>query len=314
MISCVRVDRVVLLYLLVNVICYEEHVMGRSKFQEVKFSIPWNLFLLTIGSVIFVTGVNGVIIHQSFIPGGLYGLCLFIFYKTNFLSPGILFLLFNIPFCILGWMLISKRFVLYTIYCSTVITLCAEFIVVDFGINDQLYAAIAAGCICGAGTGIILRTLGAGGGLDVIAVILYKYFNIGVGKTFMVFNMFLFILVGANYSADILIASVILTYVTANCMDYFLALFNQRKIVYVISELSTEIADSMIKDLHIGATFIKGRGAYSGLDKEILMAITNNIQLKKLEEQVFTIDPDALFIVENSFDVIGSSFRKRKMY
>ena len=126
--------------------------------------------------------------------------------------------------------------------------------------------------------------------------------------------MLLFLLVGTNYSADILIASIILTYVTANCMDYFLALFNQRKIVYVISELSQEIADIMIKDLNIGATFIKGRGAYTGLDKEILMAITNNIQLKKLEEQVFSVDPDALFIVENSFDVIGSSFRKRKMY
>ncbi len=69
-----------------------------------------------------------------------------------------------------------------------------------------------------------------------------------------------------------------------------------------------------MNDLHLGATFIKGRGAYSGRHKEILMAITNNIQLKRMEEKVFSIDPDALFIVENSFDVIGSSFRKRKIY
>ena len=44
------------------------------------------------------------------------------------------------------------------------------------------------------------------------------------------------------------------------------------------------------------------------------MAITNNIQLKRLEETVFTIDSDALFVVENSYDVIGSSFKKRKIY
>jgi uncharacterized membrane-anchored protein YitT (DUF2179 family) len=78
--------------------------------------------------------------------------------------------------------------------------------------------------------------------------------------------------------------------------------------------MSSEIAARMSKDLNIGATLIQGRGAYSGRDKEILMTITNNIQLKRLEEKVFSIDADALFIVENSFDVIGSSFRKRKMY
>lgn len=288
--------------------------MGSSKLQKIKYSVSYNLFLLTVGAIIFVAGINGIVVHQSFIPGGLYGLCLFIFYKTDFLSPGILYLLFNIPFFILGWFLVSKRFVLYTIYCSTIVTIVAEVMVVDFGIHNQLYAAIAAGCVCGAGSGIILRTLGAGGGLDIVAIVFYRYFNIGVGKTFLVFNLFLFTMVGTNYSADILIASGILTYVTANCMDYLLAMFNQRKIVYVISELSSEIAESIIEDLNIGATFIKGRGAYTGKDKEILMAITNNIQLKRLEEKVFTIDPDALFIVENSFDVIGSSFRKRKIY
>lgn len=291
-----------------------EVVMDKITFQKIRFSVPWNLFSLTIGAIIFVAGINGIVVHQSFIPGGLYGLCLFVSYKTEILSPGILYLLFNIPFFILGWILVSRRFVLYTIYCSTIITIAAEIMVLDFGIHDQLYAAIAAGCVCGTGGGIILRTLGAGGGLDIVAIILYKYFNLGVGRTFLIFNLVLFSLVATSYSADILIASIILTYVTTNCLDYLLTLFNQRKIVYVISELSSDIADSMVSDLNIGATFIKGRGAYSGRDKEILMAITNNLQLKRLEEKVFTIDPDALFIVENSFDVIGSSFRKRKMY
>lgn len=284
------------------------------KINDIRFTVSWNLFLMTVGAVLFVTGMNGIVVHHSFIPGGLYGLCLFLHYKMNLLSPGILFLLINIPFYVLGWFLISKRFVLYTIYCSTVISIASEVIVVDFEVHNQLYAAIAAGCISGAGAGIILRSLGAGGALDIVAIILNKLYNIGVGKTFLVFNMLLFTMVATNYSADILIASIILTYVTANCMEYLLALFNQRKIVYVISELSAEIAEGLMTDLHLGATFIKGRGAYSGRDKEILMAITNNIQLKRMEEKVFSVDPDALFIVENSFDVIGSSFRKRKIY
>ena len=46
----------------------------------------------------------------------------------------------------------------------------------------------------------------------------------------------------------------------------------------------------------------------------MLMTITNNVQLKRLEEVVFTIDADAMFIVENTFNVIGSTFGKRKLY
>ncbi len=288
--------------------------MGSSKFQELKFSVPWNLFMLTIGSIIFVTGVNAIVLHQSFIPGGVYGLSPFVNYKTGILSPGILFFLFNVPVCLLGWFLVSRRFVLYTIYCISVTSIASELIVLDFGIKHQLYAAVAAGCICGTGSGLILRTLGSGGGLDIIAIILYRYFNFGVGKTYLVFNVLLFSLVMASYSSDILIASIILTYVTSNSLDYMLSLFNQRKIVYIISDLSDRIAESMLNDLHIGATFIKGRGLYSRQDKDILMAITHNIQLKRLEEKVFSVDADALFIVENSYDVIGSSFRKRKIY
>ena len=44
------------------------------------------------------------------------------------------------------------------------------------------------------------------------------------------------------------------------------------------------------------------------------MAITNNLQLKKLESAVFQADEQALFIVENSFNVIGSNFGRRKIY
>jgi uncharacterized membrane-anchored protein YitT (DUF2179 family) len=285
-----------------------------SKLQNFKFSIPWNIFLLTVGAVIFVIGINGIIIHHNFIPGGLYGLCLFIFYKTDLFSPGVWYLLINLPLCVLGWMLVSRRFVLYTLYSVIVITLASEFITINLGIHEQIYAAVAAGFICGAGCGIMLRSLGSAGGLDVIAIIFNKYFNIGIGKTFLMFNLTLFSLVISSYSTDIFIASIILTFITSNSLDYFLSLFNQRKIVYVISESSKEIAKTIMKEMKIGATFIKGRGAYSGRNKDILMAITNNIQLKRLEETVFTIDSDALFVVENSYDVIGSSFKKRKIY
>lgn len=284
------------------------------KLKDLRFSVAWNLFLLTSGSIIYIIGMNGVVIHHNFIPGGLYGLCLFVYYKTGLLSPGTWYLVFNIPLLILGWIYVSRRFLLYTVYSVVVIFIASEFLTVDFGITNQLYAAIAGGFITGAGSGVILRSIGSAGGLDVIAVILFRYFNIGVGRTYMAFNILLFSVVISQYGSDIFIASIILTFVTSSSLSYFLTLSNQRKIVYIISDKSPEIADEVIGRLRLGATKIQAKGAYSGQDKEILMTITNSLQLKRLEEAVFTIDDEALFIVENSYDVIGSNFNKRKIY
>lgn len=279
-----------------------------------KYTVGYNLLLLTVGSIIFIIGINGVVVHHNFITGGLYGACLFLYYKTGWLSPGLLFLLCNIPLCIIGWILISKRFVLYSIYAALVVTIASELITFDLGIHEQIYAAIAGGFLCGAGSGIILRSIGSSGGLDIIAIILLKYYNIGIGKFFMAFNTVLFTFVVAEYSADIFVASVLLVFIAAKSLDYFLAFFNERKVVYVISDFSEMIAQKVTEEMKMGATFLQGTGAYSGKDKKILMAITNNIQLKKLEEVVFNVDEDALFIVENSYDVIGSTFRRRKIY
>lgn len=284
------------------------------KFKDLRFSVAWNLFLLTTGSIIYIIGMNGVVIHHNFIPGGLYGVCLFIYYKTGLLSPGTWYLVLNVPLFILGWVYISRRFLLYTVYSVVVIYLAAEFITIDLGITDQLYAAIAGGFICGAGSGLILRSIGSAGGLDVVAIILFRYFNIGVGRTYMGFNVLLFSVVITQYGSDIFIASIILTFVTSSSLNYFLTLSNQKKIVYIISEKSNEIAEVVIDKLKLGATKIQATGAYSGQNKEIVMTITNNLQLKRLEEAVFSLDDDALFIVENSYNVIGSNFNKRKIY
>jgi len=282
--------------------------------KSYRYSVGWNLMLLTVGSLIFMVGINGIVVHHSFIPGGLYGACLLLYQQTAWLSPGLLFFAINIPLCVLGWFMVSRRFVLYSVYTAAVITVLSEIIIVDLGIHEQIYAAIAGGFIVGAGGGIILRSIGSSGGLDIVAIILNKYYNIGIGKFFMFFNCVLFAFVFAEHSADVFVASILLVFISSKALDYFLTFFNQRKVVYVISDRNTDIAAVITEKMQMGATFIQGKGAYSGKEKQILMAITNNIQLKKLEETVFSFDEHALFIVENSFDVIGSSFRKRKIY
>jgi len=284
------------------------------RWKEIAYTPAWNLFLITAGALIYSFGIKAIVYHHKFITGGLYGFALLMYHETQLFSPAIWFFSLNVPLFLISWFYISRRFFFYSLYAMVFVSLATHFMQVNLVIHDQLYAAVAGGMICGTGSGVILRSLGSGGGLDVIGVVLNRKFNIGIGKVIMAFNVLLFILVVTQMGMDLFVASVILVFISASALDYVLSLFNQKKIVYVISDKNKDIAKTILEDLHSQATFIKAKGAFSGRDRDILMSITNNIQLKRLEESVFTVDPKALFIVENTFNVIGSVFGRRKVY
>ena len=278
------------------------------------YSVPWNCFLILVGTFIQAIGFKALGEPQGFIPGGLFGVATLIHYMTGSLNTGIFYLLLNVPMFILGYIYVSKRFLAYSAF--AMISLSLFFMLIDFRINlgNQLYAAVAFGAIIGAGAGIVLRSLGSNGGLDVAAVILNQKYNLGFGKFFFGFNCLIYCFSFLNFGNDLVVASMISVLITSFTVDYCLSLFNQRKLALIISEKPDEIAAEVMNDLKIGATLLPGIGAYKRASKTVLMVVINNILLKRLEEIVFTNDPHSLFIVDNTFTVLGSTFSRRKIY
>ncbi len=274
----------------------------------------WNVFLITAGSIIQAIGFKAVAIQHGFVPSGLFGVAALVNYVTDTLNAGIWFMILNVPMFVLAYVFITKRFLAYS-FLAMIVTSVA-FMLIDFSIaiNDQLYAAVTFGVLAGTGAGIVLRSLGSNGGLDVIAVMLTQRYNIGIGKTYFFFNFILFSFSFASLDNDLVIASLIAAFVSSVLVEYTLSMFNQRKVCFIISDRTQEISDQIIDKLKISGTFLQGVGAYKKADKRLLMVVINNIQLKRLEEIVFKTDDYALFIVENTFSVIGSTFSRRKLY
>ena len=283
----------------------------KSKFV---YSVFWNCALITGGSLIQSLALKGIAIPHHFVPGGLFGVSSLIYYLVEFLNPGLIYLLLNIPLFVLGYILISRRFLWYSALAMAQITIFYQLIQFEIHIESQLYAALTLGVMLGFGAGMVLRSLGSNGGLDVVAVILYQKYNIGIGKTYFGFNLILFSLSFLSLDNDLVIASMVAVFVTSVTLDYTLSMFNQRKLAFIISEKSEAIADRVMTTLKIGTTLLPAMGAYRKESRTVMMVVINNIQLKRLEEIVFTTDEHALFIVENTFSVLGSTFSKRKIY
>jgi len=278
------------------------------------YSVGWNLILITVGGIILSIGIKSIVIPHGFISGGFSGLSLLIYYVFKGLSPGIWYFVLNIPLFVAGGLILSRRFFLYSLFGMVVVTFAIDLIPFVIPIKDRFLAAIAGGALIGAGAGIYLHSFGSVGGSDIIAIILNQKFNMRIGRFFFYFNLGLFSLSFGFLNLDLILYSLVLTFIVSQVTDYFLGMFNQRKLVIVISDKSDAIAQGIIKKLQRGVTLLYGRGGYSGRPKKVLLTVVNNYQLKRLEEAVFSIDSQAFFITENTFNVIGKGFSRRKVY
>jgi uncharacterized membrane-anchored protein YitT (DUF2179 family) len=285
-----------------------------TKKKAIVFSVAWNLILLTAGPVVLAIGIKAIAIPNGFITGGFSGLSLLIYYAFGGLSPGIWYFVLNIPLFIAGWIFLSRRFFFYSLFGMVVLTVAIDLIPFTIPIHDKLLAALAAGVLIGAGAGTYLHSFGSAGGSDIIAIILNQKFNVKIGRFYFYFNLVLFGLSFGFMDIDIILFSLILSFVVSQVADYFLSMFNQRKMVIIISDRSDSIAKAIFEKLNRGSTFLFGRGAYTGRRKKVIMTVVNNYQLKRLEEAVFNVDSDAFFITENTFSVIGKGFSRRKQY
>ena len=151
----------------------------------------------------------------------------------------------------------------------------------------------------------MLRSMGSGEGLDILAIVLNRRWGIGIGQTYLMFNALLFLVGLFFFSPDMIIASSIQIYIMAFTLEKTISMFSQRKLILIISDNNKEIARRITRRLGVGATFLKAQGAYWGSNREVLMTVANNLQLKRLEEIVFDVDRNAMFIVENTFAVRG---------
>lgn len=284
------------------------------KLQNITYSIPWNLFLITLGSVILAIGLKSIIIPHGMITGGFSGLSILLLYYSGAFTPGLWLLLLNIPVFIIGWKFISKRFLYYSLYGMIVLTTSLDFTNFKIEIVDPWLAALAGGILFGAGAGIVFRSLGSSGGNDIISILLNQKFGIRIGTYNFIFSFVLFLFSFGTMETDLILYSMATSYIASLVMEYFMTLFNQRKMVIIISEKSRPIANAITKKLNRGATFLKGEGAYTGKSKDIILTVVHTFQIKRIEEVVFGIDPDAFLITENTLNVLGKGFSQRKVY
>ena len=275
--------------------------MKKNEFKK----IIWNLFLITVGSVICAVAVNSILIPKQFLAGGITGLAMLIHYGLPSIPLGVVYFLLNIPIFIFGWMFVGRRFFFYSIAGMVIYSLAVLIPCPEMTIKDPLLNALTAGIITGIGSGILLRSLGSAGGMDILAIIILKKYSVRLGTTSLVFNVVLMLTAISRIPLEMILYTLIYIYVSAYFVNLVVTGLSQRKSVMIISDQWPEISQAIMNKLDRGVTVIHGEGGYSKKQQKILYSIIPFQELGRFKEIVRTIDPNAFVVINNTLEVMG---------
>ena len=268
-------------------------------------TIIWNLLLISVGSIICAAAIKGILIPEQFLAGGITGLALLVHYMLPSLPVGVIYFLLNIPLFLIGWLFVGRRFFFYSLAGLFIFSAVMLYPFPIFKIKDMILAALTAGIVTGTGAGIILRSLGSAGGLDILSVILFKKFSIRLGTTVMVFNVLLMIAAALRIPLEMVLYTLIYLYVTSHIVNLVVTGLSQRKAIMIISPKWEEISREIIHSLQRGVTVVRGEGGYSGQERRILYSVMSFQELARFKELIRKIDPEAFVVVTETLEVMG---------
>jgi uncharacterized membrane-anchored protein YitT (DUF2179 family) len=201
-------------------------------------------------------------------------------------------------------------FMAYSLYGMCFFTLVVDMIKLPaLKVDDPILAALSAGVICGVGGGLVLRSQGSGGGLDILSVYLRKKYGFQIGLTIILFNALILVSGIYFYSIQMALYTFIFLFTSGKIVDAVLSGFNRRKSLMIISLRSDAIAEALLSKRNRGITFLNGEGGFTHQEKKVIYTITNFLELPKIKEVVLSLDPDAFMVVHDTSEVFGKRFK-----
>lgn len=275
--------------------------------------------------IIFGTALTGAGVALFFTPGkiasgGVNGIATVCYHVFGW-DTGFVMLVISVPLFLIGMRIFGPMYgiksLMGTLLLSAFTTLIGRLtsysgILAYADRVDTLLSAIFGGLLYGSGIGIVMRSGANTGGTDIVAQIVSRYTPIPVGSSLLIVDGCVIMLGAFAFGLDRAFFAVIAMYVTSQMVNFMVMKIGtkQAKTAYIVSERYHEIGLRIIKELHHGATDIKGTGIFTGRERNMLLAVVHNQQINHLMAIVHEEDPEAFVFVHEAYYALGKGFVK----
>ncbi|MCL6639324.1 MAG: YitT family protein [Firmicutes bacterium] len=267
---------------------------------------------VTLGVILTALGLDLFLVPNKIAAGGVSGLATVFHYLTG--APvGMTMLALNVPLFALGIYRLGLKFGFRSLYGTVSLSLVVDALAPHLPVptHDPLLAGIFGGVLTGLGLGLVFRYRGTTGGTDLAAAILRTYTGANVGQLLFLVDGMVVMLAGFAFrSWELAMYALITIFVTAWLIDLVQEGISYTKAFFIISQKADEIAAVVLQELNRGATALKGRGMYTGMERDVLLVVVNRSEVTRLKDLIYRVDPQAFVILADVHEVLGEGFKQ----
>ncbi len=267
--------------------------------------------VITGASFLYALAVALFLDPNSLAPGGVTGIAIILNRLTS-VETGTWILLLNIPILALGIWKFGVKFLLSTLYCTVMISVFTNMLAgVGAVTNDPFLAALTGSTLLAVSLGCIFKAGSTSGGTDIIVKVLrLKFPYLKTGSIFLATDAAI-VTASAFVLRDIekAIYAGLTVFLVSKILDLVLYGQDEAKLMYIISDRSEVITRRLLEDLDIGVTHMKGKGGYSGEDKNVIFCAMKKRLAPKAEDIVKEEDPSAFMIVTSATEIYGEGYK-----
>lgn len=270
-----------------------------------------DFIIISLGAIIASYSLETFLIPNSIIDGGITGISMMLSQITK-IKLGLLILLINIPFLILGLKQNGKIFLIKTSYAMILFSsLLSYFHNFNKITDDILLASVFGGILLGLGVGLIIHHGGCLDGTEVIAILLSKNSSISVGQVVLFFNMIIYSISSLLYGWDRALYSLLTYFISFKIIDMIDDGLNQAKAVMIITDKGETISSNIYKKLGRTVTFLDGKGLVSG-KKVVLYCVITRTEVSELKKIIEDDDNSAFVTITDVSEIVGNHIKKNK--
>ena len=267
--------------------------------------------MMALGSVIFALAFDAFFSASQVAMGGITGLAQVINVLLPGLSVGLLAFLLNVPLFLAGWKFIGFHLLASSLFSMAVSSAAIDAIAAayTFPAMDPMLAAICGGAVMGLGLGMVFSQGATTGGTDIVARLMkLKFPWLPMGKLVLVPDGVVLTLAAVAFGRiETALYGAVAIFVSAKVMDTVLYGLDTSKVAYIISDQWKETAKVLLA-MDRGVTILRGEGAWTGDDKQVLMVAFKQKEIVQIKQVVHETDPRAFMIVCDAHDVLGEGF------
>lgn len=266
---------------------------------------------ITIGAMLSAFSIQTFLSPNMILDGGVIGISMIVSKLTN-LPLSIFTIILNIPFLLIGYKNLGKKFLIKAVYAMLIFScFLTMFSNVNELTEDILLATIYGGIILGIGVGLVIRSGGCLDGTESVAIIINKKTSFSTGQIIMLFNIFIYLTAGALFGLDKALYSLLMYFITFKIIDLVSEGLEQAKAAMIITEQGSQIAKEIYNKLGRTATLIEGNGLVSG-KKDILYCVLTRMEISQLRTIVNSKDEKAFVTITEVSEIIGDHIKSNK--